>query len=307
VGTGTLTSVETAHFGSIPVYRRACPLCSRDNDDTGPSGYSNPPWHIKHCPECDFVYLDSAPHHAMQFETMAWERTTRLEEQRRAGLRPLSYRLSKLTRFRVRMLPKRTMLGYITSRIEGGNVLDLGCGAGKALERLPPSYIPFGIEISSESAAIADAAFRARGGYAINAASVEGLKHFADHSFAAACLNSYLEHEAEPLPVLKSLRRVLAASGFVVVKIPNYGSLNRRIMGQRWCGFRYPDHLNYFTPKSLTVMAAEAGFETHFGLTGRLPSSDIMWAVLTQSGALPSGAHNAVRRFRRREAVSESA
>jgi hypothetical protein len=86
------------------------------------------------------------------------------------------------------------------------------------------------------------------------------------------------------LPVLENLRRVLAPNGFAVVKVPNYGSLNRKVMGVRWCGFRYPDHLNYFTPKTLRAMAAKAGFQTRFALTGRLPTGDNMWALIWPAG-----------------------
>jgi hypothetical protein len=68
-----------------------------------------------------------------------------------------------------------------------------------------------------------------------------------------------------------------------VIKVPNYGSLNRIVMGRRWCGFRYPDHLNYFTPATLRRMAAKAGLDAHFGATGKLPTSDNMWAVLTKA------------------------
>jgi hypothetical protein len=53
-------------------------------------------------------------------------------------------------------------------------------------------------------------------------------------------------------------------------------------MGGRWCGFRYPEHLNYFTPETLRTMAAKAGFRISFGLAGRLPTSDNMWAALTK-------------------------
>ena len=69
-------------------------------------------------------------------------------------------------------------------------------------------------------------------------------------------------------------------SGIAVVKVPNYASLNRRVMGRNWCGFRWPDHLNYFTPKSLTAMAGATGFSCRFGMLGALPTSDNMWAVL---------------------------
>jgi len=278
----SLATVTTAHFGAIGVDHRDCPLCGRDNDDASPSAYSHAPWTVRNCANCGFVYIDSAPRYETQFETMAWDRATKVEELRRAETRPLVHRGSKLTRFRLYLLPKRTMLGFISARCAGGNLLDLGCGDGHALMGFPPGYTPFGIEIATAAAAQADRAFRARGGYAINAPTVDGLRKFPENFFAAASLRSYLEHESEPLPVLRRLFRVLAPSGFAIVKVPNYASLNRMAMGANWCGFRYPEHLNYFTPKTLAAMAAKAGFATGFGLTGRLPTSDNMWAVLTK-------------------------
>jgi len=281
-GAAAIDTLETEHFGTIAVRHRDCPLCGRNNDAAPPSRFSNPPWTVKDCPACGFVYIDGAPHYELQFEMMAWERTTKIEELRRAELRPISYQASKHTRFRMHILPKRNMLDYIAQRYEGGNVLDLGCGSGHAMDSFPPAFTPFGIEISSELAKEADRVFQSRGGYAINAPCVTGLERFPANFFAAASLRSYLEHEAEPLPVLERLHRALAPGGFAVVKVPNYGSLNRRAMGRRWCGFRYPDHLNYFTPATLAAMAAKAGFAIAFGATGRLPTSDNMWAVLTK-------------------------
>jgi SAM-dependent methyltransferase len=166
--------------------------------------------------------------------------------------------------------------------VRGRNVLDLGCGTRQALTDFPPSFTPFGIEISSNLAAEAERAFSERVGCVDNAPSVEGLHRFSDNFFVPASLRGYLEHEAEPLPVLKGLRRVLLPGGLAVVKVPNYASVNRLIMGSRWCGFRYPDHLNYFTPKTFGQMAAEAGFTTSFGVSGRLPTSDNIWAILTK-------------------------
>jgi len=276
-------TVETEDFGTIPVRTRDCPLCGRNNDAAPANRYSHKPWTIKGCTDCGFVYIDSAPHYAAQFEAMAWERTTKVEERRRAEIRPVSYVASKRTRFRLHLFPRHTVLGYIASGLgKGGNVLDLGCGTGQTLADFPPSFTPFGIEISSNLAAQADRTFRQRGGYVVNAPSVDGLRCFDNSFFAAASLRGYLEHEAEPLPVLNGLKRVLVPGGLAIVKVPNYASVNRRIMGSRWCGFRYPDHLNYFTPKTLAAMAAEAGFDTGFGVSGRLPTSDNIWAVLTK-------------------------
>ncbi len=281
-----MESVATASFGDIPVSRRLCPLCGRDNEAEKASRYSLPPWSIKDCPACRFVYIDRAPLAAQQVTAMAWDRATKVEEQRRDRLRPLSYRASKRLRFRLHLLPRRSMLAYVRARIDGGAVLDLGCGDGQALRDFPASFRPFGIELAALAAAAADRQFRERGGGAVQAACLEGLRAFESGTFDAACLRSYLEHEAEPLAVLREVARVLTPAGFAVVKVPNYGSLNRRVMGRHWCGFRYPEHLNYFTPATLTVLAARAGFRARFGLGGRLPTGDNMWAVLERSSPL---------------------
>jgi hypothetical protein len=82
--------------------------------------------------------------------------------------------------------------------------------------------------------------------------------------------------------VLKALLPRLSPGGVALVKVPNYGSINRWVMGRRWCGFRFPDHLNYFTPARLRTMAEECGYRVEFGLAGRLPTSDNMHAVLTR-------------------------
>jgi SAM-dependent methyltransferase len=276
-------TIELEHFGRVSVVWRACPLCGKDNDAAPASRYSEGVWAIKDCQSCRFTYIDAAPDYAAQFVQMPWDCTTKIEEKRRAKIRPISYRVSKWTRFRLHLLPRRTMESYITARIPTGNIVDLGCGEGGALLRLADVYTPFGIEISSKLAEKADRLFRGRGGRAINASSLDGLRRFPDDFFAAATLRSYLEHEQHPLPVLHELHRVLAPSGFAVVKVPNYGSLNRLVLGRRWTGFRYPDHLNYFTPATLRAMAARAGFVTQFGLTGRIPTNDNMWAVLAKA------------------------
>jgi hypothetical protein len=48
-----------------------------------------------------------------------------------------------------------------------------------------------------------------------------------------------------------------------------------------WCGFRWSDHVNYFTPATLTLMASAAGFAvSRMGFLDRQPLSDSMYSVL---------------------------
>ena len=264
----------------VLVRERACPHCGQFNHDGPVNAYSLKPWRIRDCSGCGFVYIDQAPDYCALSHELAWERTSVIEEARRAEIRPISWKLSKLTRWRLALLPRKQVADLIKRHAKPGNVIDLGCGAGGLLDPLPDDYVPYGIEISQELAAQAKAIFAARGGAAIHGPALEGLSLFPDGFFSAASLRSYLEHESQPAQVLVALNRVLAHDGIAVVKVPNYASINRQVTGRKWCGFRLPDHLNYFTPASLDRMARACGFQTDFGLTGKLPTSDNMWAIL---------------------------
>jgi SAM-dependent methyltransferase len=270
---------DTGRYGTVRVLARACPLCG--GDKAAPrAGYGQGIWRLVECRACGFAYLDRAPDYAALFSAMAWEKTTVAEVARRAVARPVSHRLSQWSRARMRLLPRKKLPDLVARHAKPGNVVDLGCGQGTQLNGLADGYTPYGIEISREAAATADAVFAARGGRAVNTPSLDGLTTFPDDFFSAATLRSYLEHELHPRAVLGELRRTLAPGGVAIVKVPNYASLNRRVTGRKWCGFRYPDHLNYFTPASLTRMAEECGYRARFGPTDRLPTSDNMYAVL---------------------------
>jgi len=270
---------DTGRFGTVRVVARRCPLCDGD-DSSELAGYGHGIWRLVRCSDCGFVYLDRAPDYTALYAAMAWEKTGAAELERRAELRPISFRLSRATRLRMALLPRKRMADLVARVARPGNVVDLGCGTGGQLADLAAAYVPYGVEISAEAAALADAAFRRRGGAALNQPALSGLKSFADGFFTAATLRSYLEHELHPRAVLRELWRTLGSGGVVIVKVPNYGSLNRRVTGRKWCGFRYPDHLNYFTPQTLRRMAEECGYRVRFGLTDRLPTSDNMYALL---------------------------
>ncbi|MFC1672927.1 class I SAM-dependent methyltransferase [Pseudomonadota bacterium] len=276
--------VKSANLGTMQVIHRDCPLCGFDNSDEPDNPYSYDVWTIKDCAKCGLTYIDRGPDYSKLFEELSWETTTKVEEQRRADLRPVGYKASKLTRLRMRLLPRKQMTLMLDAWAKPGNVIDLGCGDGGQMANLSPGFVPFGIEISTELAQGANQRFAQHGGSCVNAPTLDGLKSFPDGFFAAATLRSYLEHEMNPLPVLRELSRVLQPGGVAIVKVPNYGSLNRVVMGEKWCGFRYPDHLNYFTPQTLKKMATKAGFKVHFGLTYTLPTSDNMYAVLEREG-----------------------
>lgn len=271
-----------SELGPVQTVRRACPACADDNHATTAEPYVRKPWSIKTCAGCGFVFLTCAAIYEALSGDLAWEKTRLAEAERRLKTRPVSYRLSRWTRVRMRMFPRRGVASYLSRHAKPGKVVDIGCGGGDHLLDLPDGFTPFGIEISQELAGIADERVRPHGGRVVHAPALDGLRELDGGSFTAATLRSYLEHEAQPLSVLKEVGRVLCERGTAVVKVPNFACLNRRLQGAKWCGFRTPDHVNYFTPGSLRAMAEAAGFSCRFGLFGALPTSDNMWAVLTR-------------------------
>ena len=106
------------------------------------------------------------------------------------------------------------------------------------------------------------------------------LLHHMVRNFAGVLMSAFLEHEVEPNGLLQGVAKVLQPGGVVIIKVPNYGSWNRKIRAEKWCGFRLPDHVNYFTPENLEALIVRQGMKVvQFGLADRQPTSDNMWIV----------------------------
>ncbi|MEM9196609.1 MAG: class I SAM-dependent methyltransferase [Pseudomonadota bacterium] len=230
---------------------RACPACGGTARRDLPA-YSRDHWVVAECAACSFVYLVNPPETVALEEDFAWEKTIRAEETRRKKDAPVMYGLDYASRLRTRLFRGDEAARYLRWFGAGAKVLDVGCGDGS---RLRAPLVPFGIEISRGLAEKADAAMRPLGGYCLQGSTLETIGRFPAGQFDAIVMRSYLEHETEPREVLNAAHRALKPGGRIYVKVPNYGSVNRRLTGRSWCGFRHPDHVNYFTLKSLTRMA----------------------------------------------------
>jgi len=242
---------------------------------------------VKTCRACHFTYLENPPAYAALEEDFAWEKTSAAEEARRRADRPLAKRFSHaFRRFRQKVLKRDKLFTLLRRHIPSGRVLDIGCGGGGVLARLPQGYEPHGIEISRVLAARADALVRPRGGHVVQASAVEGVAAFAPNSLDGALLSAFLEHEAQPALLLRGLLRALRPGAPVIIKVPNFASFNRHARGPNWCGFRFPDHVNYFTPQTLARLARDCGFRVaQCSLGDRWPLSDNLWMVLAKPAA----------------------
>ncbi len=287
-------------MSSVAAPPRVCPLAERATATDVIDGLAPPPWVVRRCRETGFVFLENPPGYDSLKQDLAWQVTYQRESQQRARAEPLRYALSRWVKHLRRDVIKRHKVADMTlalaaraagERRDGAAVhmVDVGCGwgglLGLVMERLPPDLrlrcVPHGIELSTELARLSNDALAAYGGRCEHASAVDGMARFAPGSLDVVVLSSFLEHELAPLPLLRHCRAALRDGGVVLVKVPNHASWNRALRGPRWCGYRWPDHVNYFSPDTLRAMAEKAGLAVErMGWRDRLPLSDSLYAVL---------------------------
>lgn len=157
------------------------------------------------------------------------------------------------------------VLGWMRRSRDGavGDVLDIGCGSGKFTRYLREEGISaFGTEPSAPifERYLAGRAYFTRGSAEEAAARQK--------RYAAVTLLDVIEHVPSPRATLAAARDLLAPGGLIFLSTPDAGSLAARVCGRRW-HFYNKYHLSYFSPRTLTALAAELGLRTasidHFG------------------------------------------
>lgn len=256
---------------------RACPACDAQNS-TRNGDYVAAPWDLAQCDDCGFMFLRNPPAYTALEEDLSWDKTYLAKREASKGSTPFSP-LARRIRNGLGMYRDKT--GAFRRWFNDGHVLDIGCGWG---QRINPPMTPYGIEISVDLHRISDDLMRSRGGHCLLGAGAQAIWDFEPELFDGIVMFSYLEHETDVLGVLRGAHRALKPNGAVFIRVPNFGSLNRKVIGAKWCGFRTPDHVNYFTLDSLRDVSARAGFTLDLVNRVTLPIDDNVSVLLRKAG-----------------------
>ena len=256
-------------------------------------------WTVVRCRKTGFVFLANPPDYKKLETEFAWERISVMERNRRDAEEPVVSHISALARSAATfMFPSRNKVVSLALQLlrrnkssETLSVLDIGCGPGKFLEevykrceRIGRRTELVGIEVSPQIANLCRERLGPLGGRVICANAMDGTARLNPQSIHLSIMASFLEHDYQPLRLLKQLRDSLVPGGMIVLKVPNYACWNRIARGRRWCGFRFPDHVNYFTPDTLRRLATEAGFTVYRQTwLDKFPLNDNMYAVLKKA------------------------
>jgi ubiquinone/menaquinone biosynthesis C-methylase UbiE len=90
-------------------------------------------------------------------------------------------------------------------------------------------------------------------------------------SFDLVTMNEYLEHEPNPLAILREARRITVAGGHLALELPSADCLPARLFGSRWSQIDAPRHLIHFTKQTLNEMLRRSGYELVHTETFQIP------------------------------------
>jgi len=135
-------------------------------------------------------------------------------------------------------------------------VLDVGCGTGEFLLGIREDMKCQGVEPEQNAAEWG----RTHHQLDIVTGTLDSIE-LPTASFDLITMWHALEHMPDPLGSLQTASRLLAPNGKLLIALPNIESYDAKFYGPEWVAVDAPRHLWHFTPSTLELITARAGFK----------------------------------------------
>jgi SAM-dependent methyltransferase len=141
-------------------------------------------------------------------------------------------------------------------KTQGKHLLEIGCAMGFFLDLAKEKYICNGIEISEFAANFCISkglpVFKGQ----INRKYLEGLD-----LFDIVVMLDVIEHIPNPKEIFSLLQEFINPGGIIIITTGNIGSLYARISSKYWRLMTPPQHLFFFSKKTITALLESEGFK----------------------------------------------
>jgi 2-polyprenyl-3-methyl-5-hydroxy-6-metoxy-1,4-benzoquinol methylase len=149
---------------------------------------------------------------------------------------------------------------FIERFIQGGRLLDVGCGDGRFLWALHSKrWDRTGVEPVGPVVELVRARFPEIRFVLGDVFSPE----LQEETFDVITLWHVIEHFQDPFGAIQRLSRMLRPNGLLVVSTPNFAGWQARLFREHWYAFDSPRHLFHFSPIALTAVLQNAGLQIH--------------------------------------------
>ncbi len=227
-----------------------CPVCGSTHLDAVLNGKDMDTLEIKYsilqCPQCAVCITDPQPH-PDDLWMLYNERST-------ADFVPSVNGVGTLRKFLFNLYIHKILRNIKGSRL---TVLDYGCGDG--LLSLLLSQHPRCEHVTAVDFHSSAPHFITDLDETVSYLSNERFLESSERYDFILC-RQVLEHVHDPVSQLKLLGTHMKEDGRILVEVPNFSSIWRRIFGPNWSMLYLPRHLFHYTPASLRTTLSRAGF-----------------------------------------------
>lgn len=201
--------------------------------------------HLIKCQSCKFVFCEPIP--------------TDIELERHYENYGRNDYLSPLTIKRY-----NEILDFFELYRKTNRLIDIGCGIGYFLEEAKKrGWEVYGTEFTDEAIEIC-----LNKGIKMNK-GIFNPDNYNSQEFDVITSFEVIEHINNPQEELANFYKILRKGGLVYCTTPNFNSLLRYCLKEKYNILCYPEHLSYYTPKSLKFIFNKVGFKTkHVKATG---------------------------------------
>jgi 2-polyprenyl-3-methyl-5-hydroxy-6-metoxy-1,4-benzoquinol methylase len=193
------------------------------------------------------------------------------------------------------------VLERLERRVAPGPLLEVGCGTGHFLAVAEQrGWRPLGLEVSSTGVAFLNKLKQERG-YTFEVRQADVMQAlFAPQQFHAIVMMEVVEHLSDPMSCLARLHAWLAPAGALYLTTPNFDSLSRYLLGDRWRAIG-GEHQCLFNPSTMAQTLKGSGFSLDEMVTKNIDIPEILAKWRNPDGDVAASATAAQTEQLRRE------
>jgi SAM-dependent methyltransferase len=239
-----------------------CILCGSENHETEieENGYKG-----RKCAQCKLIYISPRP---------SFDQIAKLYGHDDAHIPAQGHIAAEF----LKRLYARHSLGIVKTVCKGGNLLEIGAGAGYFLDEARKlGFQPHAIELNP-----AQANFIRENLHIPCEESALSTSLFQGKRFDVLYHCDVTSHFFDPISEFRKMNEVLVEGGFLVFETGNLGEVEQKRL-KRIPLFQYPDHLFFFGERSLRLLLDKAGFSIvrmfRYSIMPQLLIGKVLWRL----------------------------
>lgn len=139
----------------------------------------------------------------------------------------------------------------IAKYIKSGALLDYGCATGEFVQYVSNIYDAEGCDVSEDAIRLAKGKNHFFCDKLYSISEWEQTKKI----YGAICLWDVIEHVSNPCETLLRIKKRMTKNGYLFISTPNIGALWARILKSKWPFMTPPEHMSFFSYKSINKLA----------------------------------------------------